>query len=1001
MDKKTLILLLIFLQFFVHVPLVRAEYESIYHYYIEEGLEAFNNEDFENAIFYFKTAHAIDPQRQQALQYLNLVKREREGRLHGQSSKTLVASASHSTKENSQENLAKSVAGVSSTTTSSTTASETVRVTPKQEEISGDRKVTYINELDEQYTSRENIKNAAIPDPKSWVDASKSSTEPPPVAPFRPTAPLEPQKEHSYTIVESSSSVRHFADNEELRLNDNLWSQQSTLTIEIEIGKSVQFVGKNITRYLATMEDLLEVSRLDKDRLRVKAVRRGTTIFYVWDDRGRWSFNIRCAYPFENVDSKQTKINQELAAPFKLSHSNNWSTLHRGPKLGDMTRQNLVFTNWLGVDGPTPYGDFDASINTYKFPQSTEIVGQRIGLTNGNIGPFKDFTLRGYDVFKDLSSLTLPGRYFRGALIDSYAFQHKLAYTYFRGQDQTVSIFSSTGNLEEKQSFVEGFKLVLNPDEQTGQYAFNYARGYGSARQPDFKDEVYSVETKQMFKEFQIYGELGYDKDEFATLIRGERDRPDLDINFSVRDINPGYQTIYGQPTNSGQVGASMSVIVKPREFNWDTFIDLYRDRIQPNIDDSNLVNIDLSTAYSKLIDDSSSWGASFGYVNTQQTLSPRQFAQMGSSYSKNIKVGGLRYLSLSLAQTLQWSRYKDSPTSDYDRFGLRAGLRYKLFKYLFYNMTYEYIVVKDIANSDWSTPTAIQTGLNYSAPLTDRLALDLDLTYRKEQQAESNFSFLAGEDSLSNTLSFTYTPMRDVSIFMDSQLRHVWPQNVAQTPEYYDWNFTLGMRSAWNLPFRWNPTGEVQGVVYKDYNGNSLQDKEEPGMAGIKVIAGKYETITNENGEYTLKIHAKKAAVSLDLKTIPQGFVFSTALSRDVNIEHNKGVLVNFGLTSRSGIYGVAFLDVNGNGKPDRGDKFVSNIVVRLDSGDITKTDFSGSYFFENITPGKHKIRIDVSSISLNYFPTVKIDTEVVLEEGMTYVHNIPLKENPAAPKP
>jgi hypothetical protein len=1055
MTKKTLItVFLVVMCCLIPVAPAQAEYESIYHYYIEEGLEAFYKEDFEDAIFYFKTAHAIDPTRPQPMQYLNLIKREQEGRLSssGKTSpnKTYVSKAP----ENPTDPQARLISKTTEQAMYQILQSDPLQADDKVIQTALDSAISVVkNDSEDPLTESDwsNIKSQStvavkarvarikaraegntvlsedtIVTPKilSPLDAVKvdlESSEPivtkpaaskiaPPKPqiplptepePFNPTGSLVEQTQRPMTIIDPTGSLRRFFENEEFRLTNDLWAQQQSLTLEIEIGKHVIFEGKNITRYLVNTQDLLEVARINKDRIRVKAAKRGTTIFYVWDDKGRWTFNVHCIYPFEGIADQKISLNQELANPFKMSYNNSWSTLHKGPTLGDMSRQNLIFTNWLGVSGETPYGDFDASINTYLFPQSTEIVGQRVGLTNGKVGPFKDFTIRGYDTFKDLSALTLPGRYFRGVALDSYAFQHKLAYSAFHGQDQSITIYSTDGNIRSQDSYIEGFRLVLNPDQEAGQYAFNYAHGYGSARLADSKDQVYSVQTQQKFKDFLINGELGYDTDEFATIIQGLRERDEMDIAVNLRDVNPGYQTVYGQPSYAGQAGASINVNVKPQEYRWDTFLDLYRDRTQPNEQNPDLINMDFSTSYSRPINDMSSWGASLGYVYTPQELSPRQFAQMGSSYSKNIKVGSTRYLSLSLSQTLQWARYKDSPTSDYDRIGLRAGMRYKLIKNLFYSLSYEYIVVRDVFNSDWSSPTALQTGLNYNTPLTDRLSLDFDLSYRNEEQSQGNFSFLSGEDSISKTISLTYRPVDRISIYMDSQLRRVWPQDTVLTPAYYDWNLMVGLRADWDLPFRWNPTGTIQGVVYKDYNGNSIQDNNEPGMANIKVLAGKYETKTNENGEYSIKASAKKVNVSLDLKTVPQGFVFSTALSRDILIEHNHAKRVDFGLTSRSGIYGVAFLDVNANGKPDRGDKFIPNIIVRLDTGEITKTDYSGSYFFENINPGKHKIKIDVSSIPINYTPTIKIETAIELEEGMTYVENIPLKENTPSEKP
>ncbi len=936
MIRKLHILAVIFLGIALFVPAVAcAEYEAIYHYYVEEGFKAFEKKDFENAVFYFKTAHAIDPARSEPLQYLNLVI--------------------------SQQEILKS-----KKSESSVVIQDDPNIPAAPSETLSERVV-------------------AVPNP-----------------PPEPAASFERQTQRSFTAVTSSGSLKHFAHNEDFRLNDSLWPTHTQLTLEIEIGKKVNVFGSNITRYLSTVENIFEIERLDKSRITIKALKRGNTILYIWDDKGRWTFNVHCVYPFESDSNVagNDDLRQELTRPFQLLYSNNWSTLHSGPDLKGMTQRNLIFTNWLGITGETPYGIFDASIDTYKFPQSTEVVGQRIGLVNGRVGPFRDFTIRGWDTYAGLSELTIPGRSFRGFSLKSYAFNHDLLYSYFRGQDESVSIYSTTGSLQTRESYLEGFKLTLNPDKSWGQYSFNFARGYGDARFPEFEDKLFSLESMQKVKDVDIYGEIGYDSDTVASNIRSVYKRENnLEINLHMRDISPDYSTLFGLPSYSGQVGAAVSMYVKPREFRWDTFLDVYRDRASPNEDHPDLVNFDFSTSYSRPIDDFSSLSAYFSYINTPQVISPREFTQLGSAYSKSIKVGKSRFLNLSLGQSMQWSRYDDSPTSDYDRLSLRGTMNYKLFKYLYCSISYERLFVRDVFNEIWSYPGVFESGFSYSAPVTDKLSLNYGFNYRNEEQTDTDFSFLAGQDSLSHFVSLTYKPESNVSIFLDSQLRHVLPEDHAQA-DYYDLNLMLGMESKWDLPFHWSPTGTITGIIYKDYNGNSLQDKNEPGMSGIKVVAGKVEALTNENGEYSLNVNAKKTTVKLDLKTIPKGFVLSTALMRDVVIIHHKAIKVNFGLSARSGIYGVAFLDINKNSKPDRGDKFLSNVVVQLDTGEITKTDFSGSYFFENVNPGKRKLRININSIPLIYMPVGKIDIDINLSEGMTYVHNIEVKENPTAPK-
>ena len=58
--------------------------------------------------------------------------------------------------------------------------------------------------------------------------------------------------------------------------------------------------------------------------------------------------------------------------------------------------------------------------------------------------------------------------------------------------------------------------------------------------------------------------------------------------------------------------------------------------------------------------------------------------------------------------------------------------------------------------------------------------------------------------------------------------------------------------------------------------------------------------------------------------------------------------------------------------------------------------TDSDGNYFFRNISPGKHFIKIDVASLPLEYIPMIKVVNQVELSEGSTSIFHIPLKKNP-----
>ncbi len=527
------------------------------------------------------------------------------------------------------------------------------------------------------------------------------------VKPVKPTikssqslVALEPQSERSFTLVESAGRSRYFANNEELILNDELFAQQQkSYTLELEIGKSVILYGKNIVKYLTTNQEQILVERVDLNRIRVKAVRRGRTILYVWDDKGRWTFNIRCEYPYATINLDTKARGEQQAKPFRLGYVTNWGSFYKGNNAGSLTRQSLSFNNWLGIDGDTPYGYFDASANTVMFSNSTEVVGQRIGLTNAHVGPFNDFTIRGYDTFKELSELTIAGRYFRGFLIDAYAFDHNISYSYFKGQDQATTLYTESSSFARYQSFVEGFKLTLNPDELDN-YSFNYGRGYGSALPVDNKDDSFSLETNQKFKEWEMHSEIGYDRDTYAAYSNWNLQRRDLTMNFGVKDYDKNYQTVFGLPSGAGLLSGLWSMGLNKEEYQFSAFIDMYRERTLPNPKHPDLVNFDMASSITKSLNETSSLGLSLAYTATPQVISSRQFAQESLNYNKNYKLGS-RYLSMSLGQTWQWSRYDNNIASDYDRFGLRAGFRLQLIQFLFYSMNYDYAWVHDVATNN------------------------------------------------------------------------------------------------------------------------------------------------------------------------------------------------------------------------------------------------------------------------------------------------------------
>ena len=781
-----------------------------------------------------------------------------------------------------------------------------------------------------------------------------------------------------------------------LELDENLWQLQPNTLLEIGINKSIILKGKNISQYLVIRPTYAKVEKIDSDNIKVTMLVRDVTLFHVWDGRGRWTFNLRGVIPLQPKARQRElfqEIGEEFVDPFIFGYSTTWNGNYTGNSLDNLKENNVTFTQWLGIEGETPYGQVYGSVNYYKFEDTTERVGERVGLVDGNIGPFENFTIRGFDTEKTFSELSMPGRSFRGFLLDAYAFNKNLSYSVLQGQDRAQFLFISPGAFEERKSFVEGAQMTLFPE---GDYSmsFNYARGYGEARAANLKDRVFSIVSKNRWDKFHLNAELGYDEDAFGKLggvsFRGTNHQ----FNFNFRDIENDYVTVTGTPAGQGEIGGILDFDWFRGRLRFNTNLDIYRDRQLPNPDSPDSVNIEGRSRISFPVGKTVNWTTSVFYTDTPQLISPSRTISINNNLSKTFQMWQSRNLITYLGQTYQRSRFDESSTSEYDRFILAAGVRFHLSRNLSYFANYDYGWVQDKFNDTTSNPHVLSTGFSYTTKLTKYLSGSWRLSYRNEEESDGNFSFLAGEDSLRGSLGLSYRPNSDLEVYCDAGVRNVWSES-PDNPAFNEADVRMGMRSSWDLIFRWNPTGTIEGYVFKDKNSNGLKEYNEVGVEGIKVKIGQKIVETKSDGKYTIQIKAKRVLVKLDLDSVPRGFILTNNAVKEIWIKHKEKYWQDFGLNVQSGIYGVFFVDKNQNGSYDANEKTILNAHLTLDGKKSVYSDFEGIFNFENVTPGRHTIRIDVNSLPMEYIPLIKIKKKINVLEGTTCIFNVPLRED------
>jgi hypothetical protein len=75
-------------------------------------------------------------------------------------------------------------------------------------------------------------------------------------------------------------------------------------------------------------------------------------------------------------------------------------------------------------------------------------------------------------------------------------------------------------------------------------------------------------------------------------------------------------------------------------------------------------------------------------------------------------------------------------------------------------------------------------------------------------------------------------------------------------------------------VDFRLIRTGRARGIVWLDSNGNGEVDEGEWPLASVRVVSGKRDTLTNEQGEFILgDLPQGTHTVLVDEKTLPDGY--------------------------------------------------------------------------------------------------------------------------------
>ncbi|MFH1578357.1 MAG: SdrD B-like domain-containing protein [Candidatus Omnitrophota bacterium] len=764
--------------------------------------------------------------------------------------------------------------------------------------------------------------------------------------------------------------------------------------LEIEQTKSIVIEGKGIERFLSTQPEVLLVERVGPDAISVTGKNFGHTYFHIWDSRGRWTLEFltvpkrRPGPSYEELLRKE----EEEGRNFKLSYSMDWYSYESGRRLDSLDRTSYSYRHYLSLRGPTPYGELDSALSVRALKEDIDLTFFSLGLTEGKLGLFKDFEFRIFDYTPSIYNLALSGRQLRGAMLSSPAIDRKIDYTVFWGREGGGRYGDlSPGLAKNKDSFLTGININYFP-VQNQVYGFSILKGWGSDRGDYLKPYGYDLQADWNLGNWGLGYELAYDSEEFAQLFNAVFKAPRLRVSGELRNVSKDYTSMTGMGWRAGELGGLFALNYFPTD-KWDisSRLDIFRDRLYPSADNDSRWNTDFELAAGYRLNPLTSLKMDYKFYNDLGRLSQRRTQSFG----------------LGIHRTLEWFRristYLTYRHHEYDNFSsprldsindkLILGFSVKVIGDLYYYLSREFNWLQERYTGNSFEPQVMETGINLSSQISDTPFYgSFRLYYRDEQDAASSISYLSGEDYIEGYGELTYTPTPDKQLYGSVRIRNIWAEN-PDANKRIEVDFNAGMRLNWDSGFRWEPIGSITGYVFKDLNADGLRQEGELPVEGIKLFLGKKETsITDNNGYYEFPpLRAHKAYVSLDMQSLPSGFVLTVPPTQAVMVAHRQPVRIDFGITSRSEIYGIVFEDVDGNAKYTNQDKGIESIVLVLEDGSTAITDDEGRYRFANISPGEHVLRIDLNTLPVDYLPMVSVKKEMTVFEGVSYNYNIP----------
>lgn len=203
--------------------------------------------------------------------------------------------------------------------------------------------------------------------------------------------------------------------------------------------------------------------------------------------------------------------------------------------------------------------------------------------------------------------------------------------------------------------------------------------------------------------------------------------------------------------------------------------------------------------------------------------------------------------------------------------------------------------------------------------------------------------------------------------------------------PDRFDLNVTAGLD--FELPVSFiEVSGQVEGHVFVDANGNSVRDAGEAGVADLNLGLDGVQARTDDDGFYRFP-PVEPGTYDLAISFVPTTLESQRALPQRVTLNAGQRRRVDIPMTRVAGLRVAVFDDADENGTHDEDEAGLSGVrIVAIGPDDqrrSARTDSDGTAEIGGLTPGRWRVSVEKDTLPERFELTTPGQATVDLEPG------------------